>query len=261
MKYSTKKLTGLFSVILLSITTTTVVAQSSYTWNGGSSSGSNWNDGNNWGGTGPSSPQAYLNFAGSTRLINTNDFTADSSGFQIYFNSGAGAFILRGNRIVFYDYSGNDPKIQNDSTTEQTVDFDIDNGNDKNSYALVLDANTGAIIFNGIIQANGGSRVINAHGNSGNNLTFNGVLQDGSSATLSFTKLGGNTAILTANNTYSGQNTINAGTLRLGNGGTSGSPGSGTIQLASGATLHINRSDSPSFANALSLTGGSLTNG
>src|SRR5207247_75403 len=59
--------------------------------------------------------------------------------------------------------------------------------------------------------------------------------------------------ILTGNNTYGGVTTISAGTLQIGNGGTSGSLGSNSV--TNNAALVFNRSDSITVANAISGTG------
>ncbi|WP_053939050.1 beta strand repeat-containing protein, partial [Amantichitinum ursilacus] len=65
-------------------------------------------------------------------------------------------------------------------------------------------------------------------------------------------KAGAGTLLLSGNNTYSGQTTVSAGTLQIGNGGTSGSV-AGAINNA--ATLALNRSDAYTLAGALSGTG------
>ncbi len=76
-------------------------------------------------------------------------------------------------------------------------------------------------------------------------LTLNGVISDGSSANgilLTMTGTGSPAAlVLTASNTYSGDTTINQGTLQFGNGGAipSGS-GKGNVHLASGTMLDLN---------------------
>ena len=54
---------------------------------------------------------------------------------------------------------------------------------------------------------------------------------------------GGGTLTLTGNNTYTGGTTINAGTLHVGAGGTSGSVGTGPVAL-NNSVLVFNRSDS-----------------
>ena len=72
----------------------------------------------------------------------------------------------------------------------------------------------------------------------------------------SLTQAGGGTLTLTGNNSYSGGTTISSGTLQVGNGGTSGSLGSGTI--SDNGALVFNRSDSIVLSNTISGTG-SLT--
>ena len=77
-----------------------------------------------------------------------------------------------------------------------------------------------------------------------NSITGRGSLQ----------QLGAGTLILTGNNSY-GSTTISAGTLQVGNGGTTGSLGTGPISVASEATLVIDRSDNVILANAISGSG------
>jgi autotransporter-associated beta strand protein len=67
------------------------------------------------------------------------------------------------------------------------------------------------------------------------------------------TKTGNGTLILTTANDTTGTATINGGTLQIGNGGTTGTLGSGPV--VNNATLAINRSDSPAFTNVISGTG------
>ena len=64
---------------------------------------------------------------------------------------------------------------------------------------------------------------------------------------------GGGTTTLTGNNSYSGTTTISSGTLQVGNGGTSGTLGSGSI--TDNATLAFNRSDAVTVSNAISGIG------
>ncbi|MEM1159024.1 MAG: autotransporter-associated beta strand repeat-containing protein [Verrucomicrobiota bacterium] len=66
------------------------------------------------------------------------------------------------------------------------------------------------------------------------------------------TKSGAGTVILTGDNIYSGGTTINAGTLQVGNGGTTGGI-SGDV--TNNGTLTFNRLDNVSFSNAISGTG------
>jgi autotransporter-associated beta strand protein len=78
---------------------------------------------------------------------------------------------------------------------------------------------------------------------AGRTLTLNGVLENWSpNGIASLIKDGPGTAELTNSNTYSGSTIVNGGTLRAGNGGTSGRLGSGSVTIAAGATLAFNRS-------------------
>ncbi|MFT4059683.1 MAG: autotransporter domain-containing protein [Legionella sp.] len=68
----------------------------------------------------------------------------------------------------------------------------------------------------------------------------------------SFVKQGTGTLTLTGDNTYTGLTTITAGTLQLGNGGTSGSV---QTDIVNNATLVFDRSDSLAYGGVISGTG------
>jgi autotransporter-associated beta strand protein len=63
------------------------------------------------------------------------------------------------------------------------------------------------------------------------------------------------TMVLTGANSFAGRTEINQGTLQIGEGGASGSLGTSAIVIAAGARLAFDRSDSASFANAISGAG------
>jgi autotransporter-associated beta strand protein len=89
------------------------------------------------------------------------------------------------------------------------------------------------------------------------NLTFNlnGVttLSATIAGTGNLTQAGAGTTILAANNTYSGTTNITAGTLQVGNGGTSGSLGAGAV--TDSANLTFNLSGSTTISNPISGSG------
>ena len=84
--------------------------------------------------------------------------------------------------------------------------------------------------------------------NRSNNFTFAGVI----SGTGTFQQLGTGMTTFTGDNTYTGGTTITAGTLRLGNNGITGSILGDVINFG---TFIINRSDTYTFAGAISGTG------
>jgi outer membrane autotransporter protein len=97
----------------------------------------------------------------------------------------------------------------------------------------------------------------------GNNLSteVSGVISDGGifgGSGGSLVKTGTGTLILSGANTYTGGTTISAGTLQFGNGGTTGSISGNVID---NATLAFNRSDSFTYAGAISGTGVVRQNG
>ncbi len=105
---------------------------------------------------------------------------------------------------------------------------------------------TGSTVFVGVGL---GSTVTVNSGNT--SLTLSGVIS-GSNALV---KSNSGTLILTGNNTYTGTTTITYGTLQVGNGGTSGTLGTGTVTGGDdedSVTLAFNRSDTATIGNSIS---------
>ncbi|MBB6428147.1 autotransporter outer membrane beta-barrel domain-containing protein, partial [Sphingopyxis sp. JAI128] len=98
---------------------------------------------------------------------------------------------------------------------------------------------------NRAVDLAGAGRVLTDGGTA---LTLNGAITGGGA----LTKDGAGALVLAADNAYAGGTTIAAGTLQLGNGGTSGSI---TGNVANDGILLFNRSDSLTFAGAISGSG------
>ncbi|HKU98385.1 MAG TPA: autotransporter-associated beta strand repeat-containing protein, partial [Vineibacter sp.] len=90
--------------------------------------------------------------------------------------------------------------------------------------------------------------------NRSNTLTLGGTI----SGTGAVQQNGTGTMVLTGTNTYSGGSTINAGILQLGDGGATGSI---TGDVTNNGTLAFNRSNTLTFAGAISGTGAVQQNG
>jgi autotransporter-associated beta strand protein len=83
---------------------------------------------------------------------------------------------------------------------------------------------------------------------------YAGAIADGSAGgTMGLVKEGSTTWALTGANSYSGATTVTSGTLKVGNGGTSGSLGSGSV--TNNARLIFDRTNALTVANTISGTG------
>ncbi|MBB5035635.1 autotransporter-associated beta strand repeat-containing protein [Prosthecobacter vanneervenii] len=122
---------------------------------------------------------------------------------------------------------------------------------DASGTGAVNFTNTGSVGFNG----QSGARTLTLTGSNTGSNTLAAVIGDSGGAT-SLTKSGAGTWVLTGTNTYTGTTTISSGVLQVGNGGTSGSLGSGAV--TNNASLVFNRSDAITVANVIGGSG-SLT--
>ena len=132
----------------------------------------NWNRNRN------PAPDDNLFFAGTRKLANNNNTTADTRYGGITFNNGAGSFVLSGNRVIL-----NAAGITNNSTNLQTINLPITvEGNQ------TLNAASGSIRLDGVINGSGG-----------------------------ITKIGTQSVTLAGANTYTGNTNVNGGSLVVSN--------------------------------------------
>jgi len=109
----------------------------------------------------------------------------------------------------------------------------------------------GSLSGAGTVSNSNSTRAALTVGNGNTKTTFSGVLEDGAGV-LQLIKSGTGTLTLTGNNIYTGGTTISAGTLQLGNDGTSGSIAG---NVTDNGTLAFNRSDPVAFAGVISGAG------
>ena len=122
-----------------------------------------------------------------------------------------------------------------------------------NSYTGLTNINAGTLILgNGGTTGSIASAMVNNLGilgfNRSDTLTYGGVITQ----TGSVQQLGTGTTMLTGINSYTGGTTISAGTLQLGNGGTTGSI---IGNVTDNGVLAFNRSDIVTFNGVISGTG------
>ncbi|MFZ4288163.1 autotransporter-associated beta strand repeat-containing protein [Variovorax sp. HJSM1_2] len=133
---------------------------------------------------------------------------------------------------------------------------------------------TGASSYSGGTTVSTGTLQLGAGGTSGSiagNVTDNGTLVFNRSDAVTFggvisgtgavQQIGTGTTLLTGNNTYSGATTVSNGILQVGNGGTTGTGGTGTLTVNTPGTLAFNRSNSVTFGGVISGTGTVAQNG
>jgi autotransporter-associated beta strand protein len=178
---------------------------------------------------------------------NTVTISAILAGAANLEQAGSGTTILTGSNL----YSG--------STTLTAGSLSI--STDNQLGAAPSSPTTGSIIFNGGTLSSSATFTLNA--NRGIAMAGNGVIDIDSDKTLTyngiiagsgdFTKNGSGTLVLGGNSTLTGTTRNSSGTLQIGNGGVSGSLGSGAV--INSAILAYSRSDDVVLSGDLSGTG------
>jgi len=144
--------------------------------------------------------------------------------------------------------------ITSDGTTARTI---LNGFNFGQSATFGSTTNTGKLTFAADGSLGNANRTLNVH----SVVEFSGAIAGGG-ATGALTKAGLSTLILSGGNGYTGATTISAGTLQLGNGGTTGSLSTSSA-ITNNANLTINRSNAVSqgtdFSGAAISGTGSFT--
>jgi autotransporter-associated beta strand protein len=146
----------LLTALLMSFTGPSAFAQTVYTWSG-SGTNDNFSNVSNWVGNVNGNSFGVQTFTGNTRLTPFADTTLNTH--RLIFTN-AGSFVLSGSRITFFDNSGTDPVIRNNSVNVQTINNEIRGDDTLNDDPLRLDANMGDLVFNGNITNRGSTLVI-----------------------------------------------------------------------------------------------------
>ena len=140
-------------------------------------------------------------------------------------------------------------------STQNHGDWSTNNGGLTIASGATFDGVEGAIRVDGLngagtLQGSAPTTI----GVAGGDGVFAGTIQNSiyGGGALALTKAGSGTQTLSGANTYTGGTTISAGTLQIGNGGTSGSI---TGDVTNNAALAFNRSDNVTFGGVISGSG------
>jgi autotransporter-associated beta strand protein len=190
---------------------------------------------------------------GIIQLAGNNAYSGGTtlqSGMVLNINSvtavGTGTLTLNGNATI-------------DNTSANAITLTNNNAIALSNGSLTFTGTKDLSFGTGVVTMNGANRSITVT-NAAATLTVGGIAQDAS--TRNFTKLGAGTVVLGGNSTYTGTTTISAGTLQIGNGGTSGSLGTGSVAVNGTTTsLVFDRSDNITIGNVISGTGSLTQNG
>jgi len=200
-----------------------------------------------------------LRFNNNNQLNMTNNVAGTYNMHGLNFGSfNTSTRTLGGNTVRLFDFSGADPHITNDSSATHIINLNLE-GDGSAGDPLKINLNSsGGLTFGGTINNQGSWVDVVGSTTSAVSATFNGVISGSGGL---YKNNANTTAVLAADNTYSGGTTIDAGTLQVGNGGTTGSLGTGAV--TNNATLAFNRANGVNFvlSNAISGTGALQQNG
>lgn len=205
----------LIEALLIGAACSSPALATDFLWTG--TTNNTWATGTNWStGTAPNGATAAVFFGTATNRL--PNLAATASVGSLTFNVGGDAFTISRTVGTFSLASGG--SVVNNSSNLQTI-----------SAPMTLSGSTTWSSVNG-------------------DLLVSGVL---SGASGSLTKDGTGVLTLAGANTYSGTTTISAGTLQVGNAGTTGALGAGAV--TNNSILSFNRSNALSVSNAIGGTG------
>lgn len=135
--------------------------------------------------------------------------------------------------------------------TQGTLAIDADSSLGGSTGALTLNGGTLQLTGNVDVAVTRAISITNANGTI-DTQGFTSTVSQGISGAGALSKAGSGTLVLAGDNTYQGGTTITAGTLQLGNGGTSGSV---VGNVVNNGTLAFSRSDTYTYGGQISGTG------
>ena len=220
-------------IIFLVISQRPVLGQTIYDWDQNAPDG-NWKQGAGgarWqpGGYWDEPPYGILRFNNNSQLNMTNNVTGTFGQHQIIFgSSGTSNRTIGGNPVRLSDFSGADPKIENQSTGSHTINFALEGDGDAGD-PLELNPVSGNLTFGGTINNRGSSILI--YGNNTKSIQFNDIISGSGAFVIKQNSL----AKFNASNTYTGNTEIDKGELWIESSGSISS--SSAIYLGHGSLM------------------------
>jgi hypothetical protein len=241
-----KKILFLFTMMLWTLTS--LYSQTTFSWrNDQNPVSGQWNVPSYWwNGSGAALPGGgeILFLDGSVGTTMTNDLPSTNR-YRILFGSGGSSRIVNGStENTFYDFSATKPKIENNSSNTQTINFPIKFGYNP----MELNPVSGNLTIGGAINNNG--NYLDVYGPNSKELKISSTLSGTGGLTI---KQNSKVIYTSVAKTYSGATVLDAGTLEL-----QVSASSTSITVNSGATLLINGTDIT--INSLTINGTGVVN-
>lgn len=212
-----------------------------FTWTGGGD-GVNFGDGANWqGGATPGYGTLVFGTAGAGSL--NQNLGNPLSMHRIDF-TGAAAYTLGGSQVNFFDFGGQQARIENQSSVAQTIDFAVNFAATTGNNWAELNPVNGDLRVGAVSVTGSAVNSLQVFGSNGFTLTFGGIL---SGAGKELVINNASNVAFEAANTYSGDTFVNAGTLQFRSGGS-----------AASTTLRIGNTSgtAPATLSLVNATGG-----
>jgi autotransporter-associated beta strand protein len=215
-------------------------AQTYQTWRGENTQG-NLLDANAWWNFPNNSTMVFgqQEFDNNVQTLMTNNNGGNVFGtWRWVFKGGATtARTITGDGLRFFDFGGQNPGIHNESSATHIFNVAVSgDGSADDPFEIRLN-NTGGLTFGSTVNNEGQNIEILGTASGAKTVTFSGIVSGSGGM---YVNNGNATVLFDAANDYSGQLTINAGTVKLNGIGDTFGASTQAIRIGSGASINLN---------------------
>jgi autotransporter-associated beta strand protein len=172
-----------------------------------------------------------------TTMTNNNGGTTFNTWRWVFKGGATSARTITGDALRFFDSGGSNPGIYNESSATHVFNVAVSgDGSSGDPFEIYLNS-TGGLTFGSTVNNEGQSIDILGSASGAKTVTFSGIVSGSGGM---FVNNANATVLFDAANTYSGQLTINAGTVRLGGSGDTFGANTQAIRIGTGASLELN---------------------